>query len=263
MLIHAILECIVIAFGAGLIYGVFGGGSGLIMMPGYYYLMRHFVLVQSHGMQMAIGTTALTSGILGSVAAYHQYKKGYVNWKIVGQMLPGVFAGLVAALILLNVISSHYLKQMFGVVVILVALWMFFYRMDKDKKHWCLDGMWNHLCSCCIGLLWFLLGVAVFNVPYLHKCKVQLREAVGCASFIGCVASLVAGILLMLSGSFVVGVSWTHIGYVNLLLCVTSIIPSSIASFVGAKISTSLPQKVLKPVYAILIFIVGSLMLFA
>ena len=72
-MLHIILECIAIAFGAGLVYGVFGGGSGLIMMPGYYYLMRHFSLVTSHQMQVAVGTTALTSGILGSVAAYKQY----------------------------------------------------------------------------------------------------------------------------------------------------------------------------------------------
>ena len=61
-MLHVVLECVLVAFGAGLVYGIFGGGSGLIMMPGYYYLMSHFELVQSHEMQMAIGTTMSAYG---------------------------------------------------------------------------------------------------------------------------------------------------------------------------------------------------------
>lgn len=263
MLLHVILECTVVAFGAGLVYGIFGGGSGLIMMPGYYYLMRHFSLVTSHEMQMAIGTTALTSGILGAVAAYHQYKSEHINFSIVKKMSVGIMVGIVLALILLNIVPSHMLKKLFGIVVILVSIWLVLYRMDRDANNWSLDGMWNHFRSTVIGLLWFLLGVAVFNVPYLHKCKIDMREAVGSATFISCFFSLIAGVLLMITGYFVVGVSSTHIGYVNVLLCVTSIIPSSIASYTGAKISTSLPQKQMKIIYSVLIFVVGMLMLFA
>jgi uncharacterized membrane protein YfcA len=260
---HVIVECVIVAFGAGMVYGLFGGGSGLIMMPGYYYLMSHFVLVSSHEMQMAIGTTALTSGILGSVAAYHQYKSRHINFALVRKMSVGILVGMVLALILLNIVPSHMLKQVFGGVVILVAFWLLSYSMDRDLNTWSLDGIWNHVRSMIIGLLWFMLGVAVFNVPYLHKCKIQLREAVGTATFISAFFSFIAGILLMINGYFVVGVSRTHIGYVNILLCAVSIIPSSVASYIGAKISTSVPQHKMRIIYSMLIFIVGILMLFA
>ena len=262
-MLHIILECIAIAFGAGLVYGVFGGGSGLIMMPGYYYLMRHFSLVTSHQMQVAVGTTALTSGILGSVAAYKQYKSGHVNFGLVKKMAPGILIGTVLAIFLLNIVPSHFLKKLFGVVVILVAAWLLMYRMEKDLKHWSLDGTWNLIRSTVIGLLWFLLGVAVFNVPYLHKCQIQIREAVGSATFMGGFFSFLAGLMLMVGGYFTVGASSNHIGYVNLLLCAISIIPSALAAFIGASISVRLPQKIMKIVYSCLIFVVGALMLFA
>jgi uncharacterized protein len=258
---HLILECVLIAFGAGMIFGVFGGGSGLIMMPGYYFLMRHFHLVTSHQMQMAVGTTAFTSGILGAVAAWQQYRNGNVNFTLVKKMTPGLLIGTVLAVILLNVVPSHFLKRLFGVVVMLVSLWLFFYKMEKDLNHWSLSGVWNHLRTTCIGLLWFLLGVAVFNVPYLYKCKVQLRDAIGSATFMGSAFSLLAGILLMAAGYLTVGISSSHIGYVNTLLCLVSIIPSAIASSLGASISMRLPKDKVKLIYATLIIVVGVLML--
>lgn len=234
-----ILECAVIAFAAGIIFGLFGGGSGLMMMPGYYYLMRHFTLVSNHQMQTAVGTTALTSGILGAVAAYHQYKTGNINFKIIKKMVPGLLIGTVLAVLLLNIVPSHMLKRAFGVVVGCVAVWLLLYNMDQDTKHWSLVGGWNVVRSAVIGLLWFLLGVAVFNVPYLHKCRVNMRQAIACATFMSSSFSALAGILLMLTGSFVVGISSTHVGYVNILLCAISIIPSAVAAFVGARISTA------------------------
>ena len=261
-MLHIILECIAIAFGAGLIFGIFGGGSGLIMMPGYYYLMRHFSLVASHQMQVAVGTTAITSGILGSVAAYHQYKSGHIDFKIIKKMTLGILSGTVIAVILLNIVPSATLKKIFGIVVILVAIWLLTYKMERDNKHWSLAGFWNYIRTTCIGILWFLLGVAVFNVPYLHKCKIDMRKAVGNATFISAFFSFLAGLLLMLSGYFAIGASKSHIGYVNILLCLVSIIPSSIASYLGAKVSTKLPKDKMKIIYALLIFIVGSLMLF-
>ena len=261
-MLDIIMECIIIAFTAGLIFGIFGGGSGLIMMPGYYYLMRHFSLVATHQMQVAVGTTAITSSILGAFAAYQQYRSGHFDSTLLKRMAPGLLVGTALAVILLNIIPSHTLKKLFGIVVILVSIWLIIYNVDKDTKHWSLTSLWNHIRTTCMGVLWFLLGVAVFNVPYLHKCKVDMRRAVGSATFISATFSFIAGVLLMISGYFTVGFSHSHIGYVNTLLCLVSIIPSSIASIIGAKISVKLSKEKMKIIYSLLIFTVGSLMLF-
>ena len=37
-----IIEGALFAVAAGLVYGIFGGGSGLFLMPGFYVLLRHF-----------------------------------------------------------------------------------------------------------------------------------------------------------------------------------------------------------------------------
>ena len=146
-------------------------------------------------------------------------------------------------------------------VVILVAIWFWFYRQEQDTKIWHLKSVQNFLMTSGIGLLWFLLGVAVFNVPYLYKCGVSLRKAVGSGTLISALFSVIVGVLLMVTGSFKIGDSIHQIGYLNTTLLLISILPSMLGAIVGTKISLKLPQQQLKKIYAVLIFIVGGLML--
>jgi len=256
-----LIECVVIALAAGLVFGIFGSGSGLLMTPGYYYIIRHFAMAHNHKMQMAVATTAAASAILGFFSAHVQYKKGNFDKKVAKQLMLGLLLGTIVAVSLLNFIPSDVLKRLFGVVVILVAIWFIRYRMDLDTKHWSLFGCRNFILNFCMGLLWFLLGVAVFIAPYLHKCGIDMRRCIGCASFIAAFFSLIAAILFMFSGSLVIGVSWMHVGYVNLFIVVVSLVPGIIGGYLGSHLSTRLPQRYLKKIYAGLIFIVGALMI--
>lgn len=256
-----ITECVAIAFGAGLIYGLFGSGSGLIMAPGYYYLARHFSLTQDHRMQVAIATTAAASAVIGLFSARVQWKADNIDFSLVRQLIPGLTAGTLTAVLLLNVIPSDFLKHLFGIVVILVSLWLWFYNQENDQKSWSIKGSLNHIRTFVIGLLWFLLGIALFTVPYLHKTGISMRRAIGCASITGSIFSAFATLLLMFTGYFHVKASLTHIGYVNLILLGVSLVPSAYAGVLGSKLSHQLPAHVMKMVYAGVICLVGILML--
>lgn len=130
-----ILDCIAISIGAGLIYGIFGGGSGLIMMPGFYYLLHHFALSEDYQMQVAIATTAAVSVLLGISATQVQWRNHLIDFNIFKKIAPGLLIGTFLAISLLNIIRSAYLKRLFGFFVILVAVWLGFYRSKQDKKN--------------------------------------------------------------------------------------------------------------------------------
>lgn len=196
-LISLIIFCIMVGFGAGLVYGIFGGGSGLIMMPGFYYILHHFSLTQNYKMQIAIATTAAVSALLGISATLVQWRNQYIDFFAFKKIAPGLLVGVLSAIFLLNIIPSTLLKRLFGVVVILVALWLGCYRQEQDQRVWSLSSFKNQILSTIIGTLWFLLGIAVFTVPYLHKCGLDLRRAIGCATLTSSVFSLIAAILLM------------------------------------------------------------------
>lgn len=256
-----LIECIGIAFGAGLVYGIFGGGSGLIMAPGYYYLIQHFSLNPNYRMQMAIATTAAASAVVGLFSARVQWKKHNVDFSVIKKMIPGLAIGTFTAVLLLNVIPSDFLKHLFGVVVVLVSIWLWFYKQEKDLKQWSLNGFNNHIRTFLIGVLWFLLGIALFTVPYLHKASISIRRAIGAASFLGSIFSALAALLLMITGYPKLHASIMHVGYVNVLLFLISLIPSICAGIIGSKLSHYFPQHHLKTAYAILVCLVGIMML--
>ena len=256
-----IIFCIMVGLGAGLVYGVFGGGSGLIMMPGFYYILHHFALAHNYKMQIAIATTAAASALLGISATWVQWRNQYIDFFAFKKIAPGLLIGTLSAIVLLNIIPSTLLKRLFGIVVILVALWLSCYHQERDKHVWSLSSFKNRILSTVIGLLWFLLGIAVFTVPYLHKCGLDLRRAIGCATLTSSVFSLVAAILLMITGLFQVGFSWSYVGFVNLPLLALAVVPSTLAGYFGSKLSIKLPRSQLKYIYVVLVGIVGFLML--
>lgn len=256
-----IIECVVLGLGAGLVYGVFGGGSGLILTPGFYYLLHHFALMQSHPMQMAIATTATASAFLGIFATRVQWRHRNIDLTVFKLIAPGVLVGTLLAVGLLNVIPSDYLKRLFGIVVIGVAVWLSFYRQERDTRTWSLSALYNRVLTSVIGFLWFLLGISVFIVPYLHKCGMELRRAIGCATLTSTVFSAVAGILLVVTGLFQVGTSGGHVGFVSVPLVLIVVIPSAITAHWGSRLSVKLPKRTLKIIYSGLLCGVGILML--
>ena len=260
-LLLPIIECILISLAAGMVFGIFGSGSGLIMTPGYYYILHRFQWAPDHRMQIAIATTAAASAVLGFFSARVQIKKDNADLKAVKSMSLGLFIGTVAAILLATVIPSAILKKAFGVVVILVSIWLWQYKMHTDSKPWSLQGIGNWFASFFIGVAWFLLGVAVFLAPYLLKCGVDMRKAVGSASVLASLFSLIGALLFMIIGYFVIGASWMHIGYVNLLIFIAAIIPGALGGYIGSHLSIRLPKKHLKHIYAVLVCLVGILMI--
>ncbi len=261
MMLHIVLEGVLFATAAGLVYGIFGGGSGLFLMPGFYFLLRHAPVAQGYEMQIAIATTASTSAVLGLLPTSVQWRKKHIDFDLVKKLFWGILTGTIFAIILLNFLESSWLKHLFGVVVFCVAVWLWFYRQESDEKTWSLSLSLHYLMTFMIGLLWFLFGVAVFVVPFLCKCGVPIRRAVGTATLVSTIFSGLAGIMLMMAaGSLKLGVSWHQIGYLNTTLLCVAVIPSSIAAFIGAKLSAKLPQAKLKKIYAGLIGVIGCLM---
>lgn len=246
---------------AGLVYGIFGGGSGLFLMPAYYFALTQVAFAADIKMQMAIATTAISTPFIALPALLLQVKKQTIDMHIFRKMFAGVFIGSTLAVLLLNIIPSTALKFMFGFFVIFVSLWLLFYKQDNDQKPWKLSGIKNLACTTGIGFLWFALGVAVFNVPYLLKCRVNIYRAIGTATFVGSVFGLIVGLMLMISGSFHISYSYNHIGFVNITFLLITIIPAMMSAFIGARISYMLPRDRLKQIYALLVFVVGIIMI--
>jgi len=105
---------------AGVISGLIGIGGGIIIVPALIYL---FGLTQ----HQAQGTTlSLLVPPIGLLAAWTYYKHGYVNLTIAIFICLGFFiGGLVGAKLAIG-LSNEILRRVFGLVLLLVALYMIF-----------------------------------------------------------------------------------------------------------------------------------------
>ena len=120
MSISTIIVLIIIGLLAGVLSGVVGIGGGLLMIP----MMMIFLGISQHQAQgTSLAVMLLPIGIL---ATLNYYKAGYVEWEYV-LIIAATFiiGGYFGSKFAVNV-SSIFLKKIFGIVLLVVAVKMIF-----------------------------------------------------------------------------------------------------------------------------------------
>ena len=120
MSISTILILIIIGLLAGIVSGIVGIGGGLLMIP----MLILFLGLSQHSAQ---GTSlAVMLFPIGILAVMNYYKAGYVEWKyalIIATTF--IVGGYFGAKFAINM-QPIFLKKVFGVVLLLVAMTMIF-----------------------------------------------------------------------------------------------------------------------------------------
>jgi hypothetical protein len=117
-----IILYILLGLVAGVLGGLLGIGGGIIIIPALIFL---FGLTQ----QQAQGTTlALMVPPIGLLAAWIYYKQGYVDLKIAAFVCLGFFIGGFFGAKLATALPTEILQRVFGVALLLIALYMIFRR---------------------------------------------------------------------------------------------------------------------------------------
>lgn len=244
---------------AGFISGLLGGGAGLIMTPSILAILSSQGVAPEHTMHLAIGTAMGSCLILGLTSSFLQWQRGAIVWPAFNKLVGGILAGTVAGSLLATAIPGQTLKYFFGVLVIVLGLWMILHK-EHSKK-------WPRTLPIYLGgafmsaVLNSLVGVATFTVPFLHKCGFDIRHSVGTATPLTFLVSLLGAICFALAGAhnpqLPVG-SW---GYVYLPIVIPFSIGSAIFAYTGAQMSHRISRTLLKNCYVVLLFIVGIKML--
>ncbi len=120
MPLNTILILILIGLTAGILGGMIGIGGGIVMIP-------MMVLMLAMDQKMAQGTSvAIMLPPIGILAVYNYYKAGYVNVRyaaiIAAAFIIGGYFGSKLAL----GIPTDVTKKIFAVIMVLIALKMFF-----------------------------------------------------------------------------------------------------------------------------------------
>lgn len=246
----------------GFFAGLLGLGGGLIMVPLLVFLFdaqrfaAHYLLLMALGTAMA---TILFTAV-ASVRAHHRH--GAVNWRIARDITPGILAGTLAGALLAGAVPVTLLALFFTVFVYYAATQMFLGLKPKPTRQ--LPGKGGMFAAGgIIGGVSSLVaaGGAVLSIPFMTLCNVKLHEAIGTSAAIGFPIALAGTLGYVLTGMAAEPLPAYSLGFVYLPALAGIAIASVLTAPLGAKVAHRLPVRMLRRIFAVILYILASKML--
>ena len=134
-LVVIVLSCLILGSVVGVLAGMLGIGGGLIIVPVLSYLLIHFMgMTTETVMPVAIATSLSTIIFTGMSSAFAHYKLGNIQRHVVLYTGLGIAFGAFAGAQVASHISGELLKDVFAVLVILIAMQMIFGKQKASEN---------------------------------------------------------------------------------------------------------------------------------
>jgi len=248
----------------GFLAGLLGIGGGLVIVPVLLVLLPLAEVADQALMPMILGTS-LAAILLTSISTLFAHRRlGNIPVSILPFILSGIGFGALVGSYFADTIPSHLLKLFFACFVIVMSLqmWLGSKKAEGEAARSSLPRGKVVVVSSVIGTLSSLLGIGggVMLVPYLTSVEnLDMRRAIG--------ASACGGVMVALMGSL--GYLWAgmhttqslppwSVGYIYLPAFIGIISLSLFTAPIGVKVAKKLPVKILKRIFAVLLFVVGT-----
>lgn len=249
---------------AGVLAGLLGIGGGLVIVPALTFMFTGFGFPDAHILHMALGTS-LASIIFTSVSSVRaHHKRGAVNWDALKSITPGIILGTFGGTWVAAALSTNALKIVFVVFLYYVSYQMLRGGKPKPSRH--LPGAAGMFgAGGVIGVFSSLVGIGggTLSVPFLVFCNQAIHTAVGTAAAIGLPIALAGAAGYAINGMGIEGLPGPHIGFIYIPALMGVVCASVFTAPLGAKLAHSLPVAKLKKVFALLLILTASRMLWS
>ncbi|MFM1897400.1 MAG: hypothetical protein RLZZ385_2474 [Pseudomonadota bacterium] len=246
--------------GVGFTVGLTGVGGGSLMTP--------LLLLFGFPAPVAIGTDLLYAALTKAGGALSHHRRGNVDWRVVGLLAAGSLP--VALLLHVFVLSGDFqdsaafeklLTSSLGVMLIITSMILIF--RDKlrlsalaEKPGMLMRPIHEHpgtttvimglLLGVCVTLSSVgagAFGAAVLMVIYAHSTTVRI------------VGTDIAHAVPL---TFLAGLGYFYNGYVDLVLLASLLVGSLPAIYLGSRVSSLVPEKILQRVLIIMLMVLGG-----
>ena len=255
-----------LALGAfvGFFSGLLGIGGGSVMVPVLTFIFAVKQLAPNQVVHIALGTAMATILFTSASSVLSHHRRGAVNWRVLQNMIPGVVVGTFCGALLAGHLDALVLAVLFAVVVCFSATQLLLDLQPKVGHSLPgTAGMW--LAGGVIGALSSLaaLAGASLTVPFLISRNVRVHEAIGTAAAVGWPLAFGGTAGYVASGIHVTGLLDYSVGFVYLPAVGWIAIASMIMAPLGARVAHRTPGKVLKRIFAILLYALATRMLWS
>jgi uncharacterized membrane protein YfcA len=256
------LAYLVLGLGVGFFAGLLGIGGGLIIVTALVFMLGAQGIAPEHLVHVALGTsiTSIIFTSLSSVRAHNNH--GAVRWDIVRRSLLGVVVGTLLGTVFADALPSRYLAIFFTAFVYYSAVQMWLNKKPKATRQ--LPGAAGmNTAGLGIGVISSLVGAGggVISIPLMTLCNVPMRNAIGTSAALGLPIAIAGAVGYILTGLDAKHLPPLSIGYVYLPALVGIVIGTFVTVPSGARAAHTLPVPVLKRVFAVILFVLATKML--
>ncbi|MEW9921402.1 sulfite exporter TauE/SafE family protein [Marimonas sp. MJW-29] len=248
---------------AGVLAGLLGVGGGIVLVPAFFYAFQTLGYDGPQLMQMCLATSLATIIVTSVRSVLSHNKKGAVDWDILRSWAPGIVIGAVVGMLLVAQLRSNTLQAIFGVLALIVGLYM-----GLGRAHWRLGqamptGITRAIQSPLVGFMSVLMGIGggSFGVPLMSLYNVPIHRAVATAAGFGVLIAVPAVIGFIFVPMGEVGRPPLTLGTINLIAFVLIIAMTLLTTPLGVKLAHAMDPKPLKRVFAVFLVLVALNML--
>ena len=262
LLIQMALVLMAIGAFAGVLAGLLGVGGGIVLVPAFFYAFQTLGYDGPQLMQLCLATSLATI-IVTSLRSVHSHnKKGAVDWDILRGWAPGIVIGAVIGMLLVAQLRSMTLQAIFGVLALIVGLYMGFGRAEWRVGPAMPHGVTRAVLSPLVGFLSVLMGIGggSFGVPLMSLYNTPIHRAVATAAGFG-VLIAVPSVIGFLFVDMASGAPPLTLGAVNFVAFAIIIAMTLITTPWGVKLAHAMDPKPLKRVFAVFLTLVALNML--
>ncbi len=247
---------------AGVLAGLLGVGGGIVLVPAFFYAFQTLGYEGPQLMQMCLATSLATIIVTSVRSALSHNKKGAVDWQILRTWAPGIIIGAVLGMLTVAQLRSNTLQGIFGVLALIVGLYMGFGRAEWRLGQAMPTGIKRAVLSPLVGFMSVLMGIGggSFGVPLMSLFNVPIHRAVATAAGFGVLIAVPAVIGFVFVPMQTNAPPFT-LGTVNMVAFGIIIAMTLITAPLGVKLAHSMDPKPLKRVFAVFLIAVGLNML--
>ncbi|WP_171909611.1 sulfite exporter TauE/SafE family protein [Rhodobacter sp. 24-YEA-8] len=248
---------------AGIIAGLLGVGGGIVLVPAFFYVFTALGYGGPQVMQVCLATSLATIIFTSIRSVMAHNRKGAVDWEVLKTWAPGIVIGAILGMLAASQMRSDALQAIFGVLGMVVGLYMAFGRQSWRIADTMPTGPVRAVQSSVLGFLSVLMGIGggSFGVPLMTLYGVPIHRAVATASGFGitiAVPSVIGFLLMPLDPATRPPLT---LGAVNLPAFVVVIGITMVTTSYGVKLAHAMDPKPLKRIFAVFLIFVAANML--
>ena len=241
----------------GLFAGMLGIGGGAFVVPTLVIIFAS--KSNSFDIRYAIATSLCIMVFTSMASSFSHFKKNHVDFKIAKFLIPFIILGTIFGVYFASIINPKALSLFFALFLLFVSFEMFF-KVDFKTKKIKISKNIQAIIGVIIGVKSGLLGVGAgsISVPFLRYLSLSMKKAIGTTAFFTFVISIIGTSTFM----FFVKSKGSSFGYIYLPALFTVAPVGMFFAYLGAKLTNVIPNKILSRIFALILFILSSKMLF-